>query len=234
MSNAKETKETKEDKAKEMRTTASEIGTEEELPKPPQLKPKMFIAPIVLMGSKRLGIDWNDEDTKLKIRMAFTISVTVCYLVIFYMYKQVKRKEKKLSEDTVEVTAKDPYNNGEEKKETLTYYEHDLREVKKAGTSQAFGFLMTSVLHFYFKLNPPIVLQTIMLPLNMMETPAFQVHVLEKDGSANKKLQRPWMPEEKPNPFADLAKAMSPPPPEKKNSEKEAKKNGEKEDAKRK
>jgi|TARA_X000000368_G_scaffold155953_1_gene122935 hypothetical protein len=234
MSNAKETKETKEDKAKEMRTTASEIGTEEELPKPPQLKPKMFIAPIVLMGSKRLGIDWNDEDTKLKIRMAFTISVTVCYLVIFYMYKQVKRKEKKLSEDTVEVTAKDPYNNGEEKKETLTYYEHDLREVKKAGTSQAFGFLMTSVLHFYFKLNPPIVLQTIMLPLNMMETPAFQVHVLEKDGSANKKLQRPWMPEEKPNPFADLAKAMSPPPPEKKKSEKEAKKNGEKEDAKRK
>jgi len=234
MSNAKETKETKEDKAKEMRTTASEIGTEEELPKPPQLKPKMFIAPIVLMGSKRLGIDWNDEDTKLKIRMAFTISVTVCYLVIFYMYKQVKRKEKKLSEDTVEVTAKDPYNNGEEKKETLTYYEHDLREVKKAGTSQAFGFLMTSVLHFYFKLTPPIVLQTIMLPLNMMETPAFQVHVLEKDGSANKKLQRPWMPEEKPNPFADLAKAMSPPPPEKKKSEKEAKKNGEKEDAKRK
>ena len=234
MSNAKETKETKEDKAKEMRTTASEIGTEEELPKPPQLKPKMFIAPIVLMGSKRLGIDWNDEDTKMKIRMAFTISVTVCYLLIFYMYKQVKRKEKKLSEDTVEVTAKDPYNNGEEKKETLTYYEHDLREVKKAGTSQAFGFLMTSVLHFYFKLNPPIVLQTIMLPLNMMETPAFQVHVLEKDGSANKKLQRPWMPEEKPNPFADLAKAMSPPPPEKKKSEKEAKKNGEKEDAKRK
>jgi|TARA_B100001250_G_scaffold302017_1_gene263710 hypothetical protein len=234
MSNAKETKETKEDKAKEMRTTASEIGTEEELPKPPQLKPKMFIAPIVLMGSKRLGIDWNDEDTKMKIRMAFTISVTVCYLVIFYMYKQVKRKEKKLSEDTVEVTAKDPYNNGEEKKETLTYYEHDLREVKKAGTSQAFGFLMTSVLHFYFKLNPPIVLQTIMLPLNMMETPAFQVHVLGKDGSENKKLQRPWMPEEKPNPFADLAKAMSPPPPEKKKSEKEAKKNGEKEDAKRK
>ena len=112
MSNAKETKETKEDKAKEMRTTASEIGTEEELPKPPQLKPKMFIAPIVLMGSKRLGIDWNDEDTKMKIRMAFTISVTVCYLVIFYMYKQVKRKEKKLSEDTVGVTAKDPYNNG--------------------------------------------------------------------------------------------------------------------------
>ena len=127
---------------------------EDDLPKPPQLKPKMFIAPIVLMGSKRLGIDWNDEETKTKIRMAFTISVTLCYVVIFYMYKQVKRKEKKLSEDTVEVTAKDPYNNGEEKKETLTYFEHDLREVKNAGTSQAFGFLMTSVLHFYFKLNP--------------------------------------------------------------------------------
>lgn len=232
-------KEKKEEKGKTMEMVKSKANKiidddddkeeEDDLPKPPQLKPKMFIAPIVLMGSKRLGIDWNDEDTKAKIRMAFTISVTVCYLVIFYMYKQVKRKEKKLSEDTVEVTVKDPYNNGEEKKETLTYFEHDLREIKKAGTSQAFGFLMTSVLHFYFKLNPPIVLQSIMLPLNMMETPAFQVHVLGKDVGSNKKLQRPWMPEEKPNPFADLAKAMSPPPPSKKSE-----KNVEKEDAKRK
>lgn len=233
---AKETKNSdggEKDKAADAKNKANEIvdGADEpdDFPKPPQLKPKMFIAPIVLMGSKRLGIDWNDEDTKAKIRMAFTISVTVCYLVIFYMYKQVKRKEKKLSEDTVEVTVKDPYNNGEEKKETLTYFEHDLREIKKAGTSQAFGFLMTSVLHFYFKLNPPIVLQSIMLPLNMMETPAFQVHVLGKDVGSNKKLQRPWMPEEKPNPFADLAKAMSPPPPSKKSE-----KNVEKEDAKRK
>ena len=51
---------------------------EDDLPKPPQLKPKMFIAPIVLMGSKRLGIDWNDEETKTKIRRAFTLSVTLC------------------------------------------------------------------------------------------------------------------------------------------------------------
>ena len=29
---------------------------------------------------------------------------------------------------------------GEEKKETLTYYEHDLREVKKAGQVKPLGF----------------------------------------------------------------------------------------------
>ena len=227
-------KEKKEEKGKTMEMVKSKANKiidddddkeeEDDLPKPPQLKPKMFIAPIVLMGSKRLGIDWNDEETKTKIRMAFTISVTLCYVVIFYMYKQVKRKEKKLSEDTVEVTAKDPYNNGEEKKETLTYFEHDLKEVKKAGTSQAFGFLMSCVLHFYFKLNPPIVLQSIMLPLNMFESPAFQVHVLGKSTKVNKKLERPWIPEEKPNPFAQL---MSPQPPiqtkEKKKKEEDAK-----------
>ena len=93
---------------------------------------------------------------------------------------------------------------------------------------------MTSVLHFYFKLNPPIVLQTIMLPLNMMEARRISgARASRRTELLIKKLQRPWMPEEKPNPFADLAKAMSPPPPEKKKSEKEAKKNGEKEDAKR-
>jgi hypothetical protein len=197
---------------------------EDLLPKAPQFKPKMFIAPVVLMGSKRLGIDFNDPETLKRIRFAFAVSVTMCYLVIFYMYKQVKLKEKKLSEEKCEVTVKDPYKNGEEKKETLTYFEHDLKEVKKAGTSQAFGFLMSCVLHFYFKLNPPIVLQSIMLPLNMFESPAFQVHVLGKSTKGNKKLERPWIPEEKPNPFAQL---MSPQPPiqtkEKKKKEEDAK-----------
>ena len=66
------------------------------------------------------------------------------------------------------VPAEGPYNNGEEKKETLTYFEHDLREVKKGGRARRSSLDDVGVA-FYFKLNPPIVLQSIMLPLNMME-----------------------------------------------------------------
>ena len=167
----------------------------------------------------------------------------------------VRRKEKKLSEDTVEVVTKEhqhqPLNrrrsednnnknddekdnqkNEGEKRETITFYEHDLREVRKAGQSHAFGFLMTAVLHFYFKLNPPIVLQTIMLPLNMIETPCFRVHVLGRDSKSDERLKRPWREEKPANPFTDLAKAMSPPPPPKTKRTEEGNKKGE--DAKRK
>ena len=84
---------------KDAKNKPHEQEEEDLLPKAPQFKPKMFIAPVVLMGSKRLGIDFNDPETLKRIRFAFAVSVTMCYLVIFYKYKQVKLKEKKLSEE---------------------------------------------------------------------------------------------------------------------------------------
>ena len=61
----------------------------------------------------------------------------------------------------------------------------------------------------YMKVNPPLLLQTVMLPMNLIEMPVFQCTLLGR--KAEGKLARPWKPEEKPNPFSEMAKAFNPP-----------------------
>ena len=97
-----------------------------------------------------------------------------------------------------------------EKVENLTYFEHDMREIGKAFTNQLVGFGVVGVMHLYMKVNPPLLLQTVMMPMNLWDMPVFQVHALGKDATKTPALKRPWKPEEQPNPFADLAKALNP------------------------
>ena len=47
-----------------------------------------------------------------------------------------------------------------------------------------------------------------MLPMNLIEMPVFQCTLLGR--KAEGKLARPWKPEEKPNPFSEMAKAFNP------------------------
>ena len=88
----------------------------------------------------------------------------LCISSCLVLYAVVHRKKKKLSENKVEVRTKDPMAGGDEKVEILTYYEHDVREVAKAFTNQLFGFGIVCAMHVYMKVNPPLLLQTI-LPL---------------------------------------------------------------------
>jgi len=178
-------------------------------PEAPKLKPKMFIAPLLLLGSKKMGIDYSDPAILNNVRMAFALAMALCVSSCALMYAIVQRKKKKLTEDKVEVTTKDPMDGGKEKVETLTHFEHDVREVGKAFTNQLFGFGVVAAMHVYFKVNPPLLLQTVMLPMNLIEMPVFQVTLLGR--KAEHKLARPWKPEEKANPFSEMAKAFGNP-----------------------
>ncbi len=176
-------------------------------PEAPKLKPKMFIAPLLLLGSKKIGIDYTDASILNRVRTGFAIAMALCLSACALMYLIVQRKKKKLQENKVQVTSKDPMDGGKEKVETLTHFEHDVREVSKAFTNQLFGFGVVIAMHTYFKVNPPLLLQQIMLPMNLMEMPVVQVHLLGRKPEG--KLARPWKPEEKPNPFGEMAKAFS-------------------------
>ena len=95
----------------------------------PQLKPKMFVAPLLLLGGKKLGIDYTQPEVLTRVRCAFAMSMFLCISACLVLYAVVHRKKKKLSENKVEVRTKDPMAGGDEKVEILTYYEHDVRGI---------------------------------------------------------------------------------------------------------
>lgn len=161
-------------------------------PQPPQLKPKMFIAPLLLLGGKKLGIDYEVPEILFRVRVAFAIVMALSLSACALMYVLANGKRKKLSEDKVEVRTKDPMNGGKEKVEILTHFEHDVREIGKAFTNQLFGFGVVGAMHLYMKVNPPLLLQTVMMPMNLWDMPVFQVHFLGKDTNSSAKLKRPW------------------------------------------
>lgn len=178
-------------------------------PEGPQLKPKMFISPILLMGGKRLGIDYKDPEHIQKIRLCFVCAMTVLALAFAALWTRLASKKKKLEEDQVEVKVKD-LATGATKHEKVSLYEHDAREYKKLLQSNLMGAAMVSMLHMYFKVVPPLLLQSIMMPLNLVEGNLFQVHMLGRDERTNAALKRPWEVVEQKSAFAALAEAMSP------------------------
>ena len=187
-------------------TTTTEAVTK--APETPALKMKMFIAPVLLLGGKRLGIDYKDAQTITNIRMCFVTSMTLLIGLFSIVYFRLQAAKKRLEEDKVRVKSKD-LATGETKEEEVTLYEHDFREFKKVLSSNLMGAAMVSLMHSYMKVVPPLLLQSIMMPLNLSETQLFQVHVLGRTSATHANLKRPWEPEPVKSPFAAFTEGFN-------------------------
>ena len=187
-------------------TTTTEAVTK--APETPALKMKMFIAPVLLLGGKRLGIDYKDAQTITNIRMCFVTSMTLLIGLFSIVYFRLQAAKKRLEEDKVRVKSKD-LATGETKEEEVTLYEHDFRELKKVLSSNLMGAAMVSLMHSYMKVVPPLLLQSIMMPLNLSETQLFQVHVLGRTSATHANLKRPWEPEPVKSPFAAFTEGFN-------------------------
>ena len=196
-------------------TTTTTTKTTTKTPETPALKMKMFIAPVLLLGGKRLGIDYKDVQTITNIRMCFVTSMTLLIGLFTVMYLRLQAAKKTLEEDKVRVKSKD-LATGETKEEDVTLYEHDFREFKKVLSSNLMGAAMVSLMHTYMKVVPPLLLQSIMMPLNLSETQVFQVHVLGRTAATRANLQRPWEPEPVKSPFAAFTEGFNMVPNDKK------------------
>lgn len=175
---------------------ARDMSSSADAPQAPKLSLRM-LAPLILMGGKKFGLDLTNPDQLAIVRVSFVAAVALSALACAFMYAAVHGKKKKLAEDRVWVTSKDP-KTMKEKKEHITLFEHDLREVMKALTSNLGSAAIVTFLHLKFKINPPLLLQSFIIPMNLVESPVFQTHVL------GRAIPRPWAKKEAANPLAAL------------------------------
>jgi hypothetical protein len=50
---------------------------------------------------------------------------------------------------------------------------------------------MAGTMHWWFKLNPPLIIQIVMQPLTLFDSPAFHVHIMGKSDDVEP-YERPW------------------------------------------
>ena len=155
-----------------------------------------MLAPLILMGGKKFGLDLTNPDQLAIVRVSFVAAVALSALACAFMYAAVHGKKKKLAEDRVWVTSKDP-KTMKEKKEHITLFEHDLREVM--------GLDLEPRLRRDRDVPPPQVQDqpapapaVLHHPHEPRRVPVFQTHVL------GRAIPRPWAKKEAANPLAAL------------------------------
>merc|ERR1712178_587788 len=78
----------------------------------------------------------------------------------------------------------------EPKKTKMSVSQYDQKEIVKKVQNSVLALCITSGIHYKWGNAMPLALQSIMIPMNLMDEPLFRIHILGQDAVG--KLQRPF------------------------------------------
>ncbi|KAI8577069.1 hypothetical protein K450DRAFT_253511 [Umbelopsis ramanniana AG] len=151
-----------------------------------------------MQASKK--ISWEDPETIQLARAAYGIAQLVAVAITYYLIMVVKKKN-----DTTTlryVVPGKPSTNGQPSEPTAvvtTHRAYDIDQLQKAIRSIFTTAVMFSVVHFYFKINQPLLLQSIVPIKNALISKEALIHLW--GDAAEGPLQRPFKAE---SPFSAL------------------------------
>merc|ERR1719272_317764 len=167
---------------------------------------KMFLAPSIVFASKFLGINFDDYLDLLY--PAWGGAIVISCVVSIILYQKIYKEND--TENYITVSSSTIGVPGSETEESMSVLEYDLAELSKLVFQSGMHTMITTGLHTYMGVTFPLVLQSIMMPINLKDSSLVQVHMLRKEASGE--LGRPWP--DATNPFSkfmqqrDQAEAM--------------------------
>jgi len=155
----------------------------------------MFVTlPVLLLMNK---LDLANPDNIDLVRMAFGCMQTLLLLVAGYIYFSINSRNQQTK---IKVTPPSKFMAAPEAPEVMTIREYDLSQLRKWAGQILMGSIITGFLHYKWGFVPPLFIQTFLNPINMIQMPLFQIHVLGWSDDGDRK--RPWKADE--NPFASM------------------------------
>jgi len=162
-------------------------------PKAPELQPKMFLIPCIMMGVKFFKLDFTEYVAELRIGFGCAVCLTLGTML---MVKSIAASKNDQAE--LEVTSTNM--KGEKETTTMTVCAYDQAECLKKAKAGLGSVCMVSLIHWKWGSPMPLLFQCIMQPMNLTDDPLVQIHLLGK--AAVGKLERPF--KAAPNPLAEL------------------------------
>ncbi|CAO3671589.1 unnamed protein product [Umbelopsis vinacea] len=145
-------------------------------------------------------ISWDDPETVQMARAAYAIAQLIAIGISYYLILVVKKKN-----DTTAlryVKPAKPSADGQPSEPTMvitTHKAYDLDQLKQAIRSTVTTAAMFCVIHFYFKVNQPLLIQSIVPVKNALISKEALIHLW--GDAAEGPLKRPFKTE---SPFASL------------------------------
>ncbi|RLN71486.1 hypothetical protein BBJ28_00023641 [Nothophytophthora sp. Chile5] len=130
----------------------------------------------------------DTESSLWIVRGLYLLSQLLCYAAMLVMYVKAAN-----STEPGVVTVKEDLGFGQlgDKDEKITVAEHDQRMVMKEVQRFGIGTFVTLLIHWKFGFFPPLVIQTVTQPFNLLQAPVVKVSLLGE--KAWGELRRPWV-----------------------------------------
>eukprot|EP00343_Euplotes_focardii_P010903 CAMPEP_0205827292 /NCGR_PEP_ID=MMETSP0206-20130828/31491_1 /ASSEMBLY_ACC=CAM_ASM_000279 /TAXON_ID=36767 /ORGANISM="Euplotes focardii, Strain TN1" /LENGTH=216 /DNA_ID=CAMNT_0053128057 /DNA_START=30 /DNA_END=680 /DNA_ORIENTATION=+ len=179
---------------------------------------QMLIVPLILMGLNQLGLDYTDPATVLNIRVAYVSAQCLTFLMFLFVYIKIRAKmdDRKLEVpkeqgtwEKMQAQAKEAQEKAERERaiaegqpteeesapvekelREVTFATYDTEELKKLVKMALVGVGITCLLHFKWEIIQPLVIQSVLGPLKLVDHALFKLHVL--GAAETDKLVRPF------------------------------------------
>lgn len=180
-----------------MAPAATATTAESEAPAPPpapEFKPQMLLAPLVIFGLRYLKVDLSDYVQELRIAFGLVVVLNLLASLVIY------RRAQSAADADTRVVVKEKVPGKPTVSKEMTYREYDSSQVMKKVQSSFVGLAITGFIHYKWGNATPLLLQALMIPLNAIQDPLFEIHILGKEAVG--KLKRPFATH--PNPLEEL------------------------------
>lgn len=169
----------------------------------------MLTMVIVLLGSQALKrfFDLTDAKTVSILRYTYLASQLLMLGVLYLLRSMVARSTNPSNKDKLTITSPpSPFAANEApRSETLTVLEYDLRELDQQLKSTLMGMVFMLVLHKYFGLVQPMIMQSILPWKTFLTSPVVRLRVYGQHPVES--LERPFKTPS--NPLTDLLKGST-------------------------
>ena len=181
------------------RTNLAAMAGGDAAPQPPQLSQmiRQFAMLPVLWGSGK--VDWEQEDNKFYLRCTFGTMVALGYLMIQLAVFKVKRinDSGRVANPGTISTLKDDMKAEDG---SVSICQYDLAKLQESKFQYVMTAAISSLMHFHWGYTQPLVMLSVMLPLQIWDNKAVKHHMFGQDVGP-----RPWAAANADNPLAQWA-----------------------------
>jgi len=148
-----------------------------EAPEMPSLKVSQLLPLAVMFGMRNLDLD--EMGYRRYVELAYVLAQLLCFAALALIHTRIGA----LPEEGPLVKVPEVQQLGQvvEPATSISAKEYDGRKLRKEVQQAVMGFVILGGVYYKWQSLMPLVLQVVMLPVRLSETPLFELHLLGRE-----------------------------------------------------